>query len=227
MGKMASFLRLIQTGSVLAVLMVAGGSAAPIQRPSPRFAGRGEVKATGAPTPAPAAACVATGEWKAMMQQHNPAFLAEHGPDGWCPLLEQSQCAEHPSCTWNPETLEGSAEEARIATEAITKEWEAYFGGVEEKAAEEYAAPADYDYGVAADYSEAADAYAAPTEVDLNALPVYEEQAIYEGEAAAPGAVVEVREGRRFRGGRQGRRGGRRQNRRGGRGRQGRRGFRG
>ena len=103
----------------------------------------------------------------------------------------------------------------------------ASYGAPEEKAAEEYAAPADYDYGVAADYSEAADAYAAPTEVDLNALPVYEEQATYEGEAAAPGAVVEVREGRRFRGGRQGRRGGRRQNRRGGRGRQGRRGFRG
>ena len=102
----------------------------------------------------------------------------------------------------------------------------ASYGAPEEKAAEEYAAPADYDYGVAADYSEAADAYAAPTEVDLNALPVYEEQATYEGEAA-PGAVVEVREGRRFRGGRQGRRGGRRQNRRGGRGRQGRRGFRG
>lgn len=76
----------------------------------------------------------------------------------------------------------------------------ASYGAPEEKAAEEYAAPADYDYGVAADYSEAADAYAAPTEVDLNALPVYEEQATYEGEAAAPGAVVEVREGRRFRG---------------------------
>ena len=95
--------------------------------------------------------------------------------------------------------------------------------GAPEEAQGDYAAPADYDYGE----DRAADAYAAPTEVDLNALPVYEEsQATYEGEA--PGAVVEVREGRRFRGGRQGRRGGRRQGRRGGR-RQGRgqRGFRG
>ena len=99
----------------------------------------------------------------------------------------------------------------------------ASYGAPEEEAQGDYAAPADYDYGE----DRAADAYAAPTEVDLNALPVYEEsQATYEGEA--PGAVVEVREGRRFRGGRQGRRGGRRQGRRGGR-RQGRgqRGFRG
>ena len=99
----------------------------------------------------------------------------------------------------------------------------ASYGAPEEEAQGDYAAPADYDYGE----DRAADAYAAPTEVDLNALPVYEEsQATYEGEA--PGAVVEIREGRRFRGGRQGRRGGRRQGRRGGR-RQGRgqRGFRG
>ena len=94
------------------------------------------------------------------------------------------------------------------------------------------AAPVEYDYETYDD-AQAAESYAAPVEVREEPLPTYEEQPTYEAEQpayAGEGEIVEVREGRRFRGGRrQGRRqGGRRQGRRGGRGRQGRgRNFRG
>ena len=94
------------------------------------------------------------------------------------------------------------------------------------EARDNYDAPTlnDYEYETYDD-AQAAESYAAPVEVREEPLPTYEEQPAYTGEEA--GAVLEVREGRRFRGGRrQGRRqGGRRNGRRGGR--RGGRNFRG
>ena len=112
----------------------------------------------------------------------------------------------------------GALDSYGAATEA-----RASYGGPEENARDSYDAPAEYSVDYSADYAEADAGYAAPAEVVEERLPTYEEQATYAGEEA-PGAVVEVREGRRFRGGRggrrqQGRRGGRRQGRRQGRGR--------